>query len=460
MNNVDLSVQELAGFVAAVNDDDVPADTRKRATFVVADTLAVMLRGSVTDGAARLIAESRSLGQATVISPAFPRVDVDEATLLNAVAACSTELDEGTRPTGHPAMHILPPVLAKAQVDVLPGRRFLTAFLLGYEVQARLQRSARLRPPVHCHGNYGHVGVAAALAWLGGADAATTASAMNGAASFAAATSYSLPYAGATIHSAAPAMSGLTALTVNRLIQAGFTTFPGSVGEVFGSVLGESFTAGPLTAGLGENWAVDDAYVKFHSTCGHVHPVIESLIDAVGADASPDRARWELGTSIDPHTIERVTVRVSTRAAELDALPDDLTPLAARFSIPFSVATALVHGSASVAAFEGFALTDPRIRQLARRVTVQADPDYDTVFPDIHRAEVELLFTSGRVLSGRCENPYGNPRNRASDDDIRVKFEALVGVAAPELDATGLWTTVMHCDERLSMRGFPLPAEF
>lgn len=459
MTGINSSVQELARFIAAVGDDDIPAATRRRAAFVMADTIAVMLRGSVTEAAAGLISGARAIGLATVVAPLFPRVDVEEATLLNAVSACSTELDEGTRPTGHPAMHILPPVLAKAQAESVSGRRFLTAFVLGYEVQARIQRSARLRAPIHCHGNYGHVGVAAALSWLRGADAHATAAAMNGAAAFASATSYSLPYAGATIHSAAPAMSGLTALTVDRLITAGFSAFDGSVAEVFGSILGERFEAEPLTDDLGSAWAVNDGYVKFHSTCGHVHPVIEALIDAVKETASPARARWELGACIDPGTVERVIVRVSARASELNALPKELTPLAARFSIPFCVATALVHGSASAAAFERSALDDPGIRQLAERVAVQADQGFDAVFPGIHRARVELHLTNGLVLTGACENPYGNPQNRASDDDIMVKFKSLIREAAPELDAIGLWTTMMHCDDRVSMRGFPLPPD-
>ncbi|WP_341952974.1 MmgE/PrpD family protein [Salinibacterium sp. TMP30] len=455
-SNFEPSVQELARFVAATTGDHIPSATRRRASFVISDTIGVMLRGSVTDLAHRLIDGSQNTGPATVISPLFQRVDIEEATLLNAVSACSTELDEGTRPTGHPAMHILPPVLATTQANDASGRRFLTAFILGYEVQARIQRAARLRPPIHCHGNYGHVGVAAALAWLRGADAIATAAAMNAAAAFASATSYSLPYSGATIHSAAPAMSGLTALTVDRLMAVGFSAFDRSVTEVFGSILGERFEEGPLTENLGASWAVNDGYVKFHSTCGHLHPVVDALIDAVREDTSPERARWELGARIDPRTVARVSVRVSERAAELDALPELLTPLAARFSIPFSVATTLVHGAASAAAFEGAALTDPDIRQLAERVTIQSDSKYDAVFPDVHRARVELEFTSGRVLTGSCENPYGNPKNRALDEDIGAKFIALVSEAAPELDAIALWATTLACDDRISMRGFPL----
>ena len=278
---------------------------------------------------------------------------------------------------------------------------------------------------------------------------------MNGAAGFASATSYSLPYAGATIHTAAPAMSGMTALTVDRLVRAGFTAFPGSVREVFGSILGDRIDAAPLVDGLGEDWAVDQGYVKFHSTCGHIHPVIESLADALRKPGDAAGVPWQLGARVEPEEIESVTVHVGVRASELDGLPDVMTPLAARFSIPFSVATAITNGAADASAFEGNALTDPGIRALAERVTVHPDPDYDDMFPVFHRARVEIRFRNGRVSHGRCENPYGNPQNRASDEDIRWKFESLVGEVMPPAAVTPLWSAAIEVDTRKSMSGFP-----
>lgn len=455
MTDIDAAVGELAVFVANLTDDDIPVATRRRAAHVVADTLGVMLRGSATEGAGRLIEQRRTTGACTIVSKRYPAADVEEATLLNAVSACSTELDEGTRPTGHPAMHILPPTLAAAQAAGLSGEAFLTAFVVGYEVQTRLQRAAHLRAPVHCHGNYGHVGAAAALSKLRGASSGETSTAMNGAAGFASATSYSLPYAGSTIHTAAPAMSGLAALVVDRLVQAGFSSFPGSVREVFGSILGDRIDAAALVDGLGGAWAVDQGYVKFHSTCGHVHPVIESLADALRKPEDAAGLPWQLGDRIDPEEIESVRVHVGVRASELNGLPEVMTPLAARFSIPFSVATAITHGGAEPSAFEGSALTDPGIRALAERVTIHADPAYDEEFPAFHRARVEIRFRNGRVSHGQCENPYGNPQNRATDEHIRWKFESLAAEVMPPAAVDPLWRAAIDVDKRTSMSGFP-----
>lgn len=453
MNTQQHPVTSFAEFVAGVTDDLIPASTRTRAARVIADTLGVMLRGSVTADASVMIAQPHPEGASSIIAPGFPRTDAREAMLLNALSTCTAELDEGARPTGHPAMHLLPPLLATAQRDEVSGRGFLTSFIVGYEAQGRLQRAARLRPNVHCHGNLGNVGVAAGLAWMRGASATQIAAAMQAAAAFASATSYSLPYSGATVHSAGPAISGMVASTMDRLVSAGYTANPESIEEVFGTLLGDGFAAEELDASLGEQWAVDTGYVKFHATCGHAHPVVEALIDATrGLGPSASRLPWLLDTGFDPDSIERVIVWVSPRAAELDARPPLETPLAGRFSIPFVTATTLAHGRADIEAFERAALDDPRICALANRVEMRVDPLYATVFPSRHLGRVEIQTADGRILVGNCENPYGNAEHPASDEHVRQKFEQLVGEAlTPEL-APALWARLCGIDSEPRVR--------
>lgn len=443
----------LAEFVAGVTDNLIPASTRARAARVVADTLGVMLRGSVTADASRMIAGPHPEGASSIVAPGFPVTDAREAMLLNALSTCTAELDEGARPTGHPAMHVLPPLLAAAQRDQLSGTRFLTAFIVGYEAQARLQRAARLRTSVHCHGNLGNVGVAAGLAWMRGAAASQIAAAMQAAAAFASATSYSLPYSGATVHSAGPAITGMVASTVDRLVAAGYTANPGSVEEVFGSLLGDGFAADELDSSLGEHWAVETGYVKFHATCGHAHPIVEALIDATRrASAAPGALPWLLDTRFDPDSIARVVVWVSSRAVELDARPPLATSLAGRFSIPFVTATTLAHGRADIAAFERAALEDPRICALANRVEMRVDPNYAAVFPSRHLGRVEIHTVDGRILVGNCENPYGNAENPASNEHVKQKFEQLVGEVLEAETATALWARICGIDSEPNIR--------
>lgn len=448
-------IRELSEFLSELRWEDVPEEVRSRACQVVADTLAVTLAGAELELPTALRSTDEATGESVLLAPGLPRTSAQQAAFLNAVAACSAELDEGIRPTGHPAIHVMPVALAQAQALDLAGTDFLLALVVGYEVQARLQRAVRLRSNVHCHGNFGDLGAVAALKRLRGARAGEFASALNGAANFASATSYSLPYAGATVHSGAPAVSGSVAFLVDRLTAVGYTGYDDSVGEVFGEILGTEFDPAPLTERLGDEFMIGQGYVKFHSACGHAHPVLDALVEAFGPASSP----WTIAP-IDPDEVRRVEVTVSERAGELHRVPDaerDVHSLAmaARFSIPFSTALFLAYGEAGVAAYSAPRITDPRVRALAGRVELRADPQLDALFPDIHRAAVTVEFVDGRRVSGECGNPYGNAMNPAAEQHVRQKFGELVGGSARRDDAAALWDGVMDLASLERIRSFP-----
>ena len=95
-----------------------------------------------------------------------------DAAFVNGVAGTMLELDEGNSfARGHPGIHVLPAVLAAQPLAEVSGRAFLTAFVLGYEIGARIGAASRLRPTVHPHGTWGTVGAALAVAKLDGAEA-------------------------------------------------------------------------------------------------------------------------------------------------------------------------------------------------------------------------------------------------------------------------------------------------
>src|SRR6185295_10101281 len=96
--------------------------------------------------------------------------------------------------------------------------------------------------------------------------------------------------------------------------------------------------------------------------------------------------------------VERVivtTIPFGPRMAD----PAPASMLAAKFSIPYAVAAALVLGRADVPAFVEPALSDPRIRSLAARVEVRVDPRMSPRTVDYPTARVEVMLKDGRTLS-------------------------------------------------------------
>lgn len=431
-------VAELADFLMSTRREDLPADVVAHAGLVLADTLAVTISGSRDDQVTRLAETAVEAGPCVLWRAGFPHTSAAEATLVNAVAATTTELDEGARPTGHPAIHVVPTALAQAQATGASGADCVRAIVLGYEAQARLQRACTLRPGVHCHGNLGNVAAITAHAALAGWSGARLAAGLNAAAAFAATTTYDLCYAGATVRNAAPAVSAQTALLARRLVESGFSAWDGSVVQVFGSVLGDSFTPAELVKGLGESWSISDNYVKFHAACGHTHPVLDSLRSAFDGLDRDVEYPWSIRLPFRPEDVTEVEVSVGTRAAELSAT-HVTSPLGAKFSIPYAVASFLVHGDSGPLAYEEPVLHDPRVRALAGRVRLVVEEEFDRRWPREHHGRVTVRLADGTTWTGSTANPYGNPENRADRADVESKFLGLVRPVVGEHAARSLW---------------------
>lgn len=447
---------ELATFVADTGYRDLPPAVGVRARLIAADTIGVVLRGSVEPEMQALYRRLPAGSGARILRAGFPAANPETAALANATAACFMELDEGARPTGHPAAHVLPPALALAQTEGRSGPEFLTALVLGYEVQARIQRAARLRWPVHPHGNFGHVGAVAALGKLAGWNAEQIRQGMNAAAALAMATSWTPCLVGATVRNAFPGLTATTALTVKLLVESGFTGYDGALGETFGEVLGEGFDPAELADGLGARYGMLANYFKFHAACALNHPVLDALATALGTPLSHGQYPPLQASSLPaPEAVRQVRVRVAERSTRLavSARPNQLS---AKFSIPFAVATFLVHGASGPDSFRGDALTDPRVQTLAGKVVVAGDPGFSARWPAEAVADVAVELADGRTLAGTCTNPFGSSDEPPTPADLQAKFLTLTATILTEQEQARVWTAALAVDQRPNMSRFPL----
>lgn len=442
------ATRTLAEFVAATRYEDLPAEVVAHAKRTIADTVAVITRGAVSAELEALTERmaAKAPGRSVLLQPSFPTAGAAPAAFVNATASCFLELDEGCRPTGHPAIHVLPATLALGQELQAPGRALITAVVLGYEVQARIARAARLTPPVHCHGTLGNPAAAAAAGWLSGWDASRLAAGMNVAATLATCTTYSLCHTGATVRNVAPAISAQQAFTVRDLVESGFTAYDDAVAEVFGQVLGDAFDARELTADLGEDYALLHNYTKFHATCGGAHPALDALVDALGAAPAPGTFPWRVEHELRLEDIDVIDARTSQRDAGLGHLPRP-NALSAKFSIPFAFGALLVRGCVDPGAFEGEALHDERVWRLAEKVRVHGDDALDARWPDEAIADVTIRFADGRTLTGSCGNPYGSPHHQADPRDVEAKFRWLLGDVLAETEIDALWSSTLGLDD-------------
>jgi 2-methylcitrate dehydratase PrpD len=341
---------------------------------------------------------------------------VEPATLLTGIAACVLELDEGNKHArGHPAAHVLPVTLAVGAAVDAGGEAVLTAFLAGHEVAARFGRATRLNAGVHPHGHYGATGAAAAAARLLGLDAGGIAAAIDAAAGLALAPPFESALAGSFVRNTWLGVAGTHGLLAAQLAAAGLATVDGTAATSLGGILG-SLDPGPLTEQLGERYDITLGYLKRHAACSFTHPAVDAVLDLVAG-------------GLDHRQVRGIRVETHALAAPL-ARTEPPTRLAAMFSIPHTVAAALVRGALDPEATGPAARTDPEVRRLAAATTVVHRADFDDRAPAERPARVTLRLVDGSERSREVPNPVGDadyhPLGR---DGVRAKLHALLGAS-------------------------------
>lgn len=418
----------LTRFAATLEHDDIPAEVAAHARLVVADTVGAMLGGATTDPVAAFVQHTcdRTAGTTPIVghnATTTPHL----AAFANGTAATVLELDEGHKfAAGHPASHVLPALLAEPGPEVaVDGDRFLTSFVAGYEVAARVGRACYpLADGYHPHGVWGPVGAAVAVARYRGYEPVAVDHAARIAAEDAQHTLMATATEGATVRDAFAGGANLSGLLAADLAAAGFSGTDRGIERHLSLATADGVEADEFTAELGTRWDVTLGYFKRHAACRYTHPALDALEDLPIDDLAPA-------------DIERVRVETYPAAAELsDSRP--ATGLQARFSIPFAVATRLTHGTSGKVAFVESAI-DAETLALAERVTVEATAEFDAAVPDERSARVTVRTTDAREHSHVVTHAKGGAERPYEEAEIYEKFRELATPVLGESQAAALW---------------------
>src|SRR5205814_9486298 len=133
--------QTLARFVADTQWDGIPDPVKHEAKRALLNFFAVALTGCRTgpiELALKSLAEFSGGKQATIIGRS-ERIDALSAAFLNAAGANVFDYCDTHLPTVvHPTAPLAPAVLAMAELRRATGPEFLTAFVLGFEIECRI----------------------------------------------------------------------------------------------------------------------------------------------------------------------------------------------------------------------------------------------------------------------------------------------------------------------------------
>ncbi|HEV7267551.1 MAG TPA: MmgE/PrpD family protein [Falsiroseomonas sp.] len=424
-------LEEWSSFAARIRFADLPREVAQRTRLALLDCIGAIAAGAQETEtqalAARMIAREGS-GEAPVIGlPHAARPGT--AAFLNGTSGTMLELDEGNQyARGHPAIHVVPALLAAPRGD---GAGLLMALAIGYEFGSRVGIASKLNVAMHPHGTWGTLGAATGVAKLHGANAAEFRGVINMAASLGLATSRKTMLEGGTVRNTYAGVSNMLGLTVWDLVRAGFEGERDGVGTIFGHVSASDFRPDEMVAELGTRWEVARNYFKRHAACRYTHGALDALGQIVAKTGA-----------LQPDQVRSIEVKTYVWAAQLDS-PLAPNMLAAKFSIPFALATTIVHGAATVSAFRGPARENPAVQALARRVTVNEDPAFTAQLPGLRPARVRLTLADGSVHGAEVTTNRGDTEDPYTEAEVRAKFRELADAVYGQARAQAIEEAVL-----------------
>lgn len=404
------------------------------ATWMVLDTLTVALAGSrMESDVVRSVGATMSRTSGEGASAAFPigrRLSPPAAAAVNACAVHSIDYDDSYMAGGvkaHFSSSIVPTAMAVAEDTHATGAQFLDAVVRGFEVAARLGHA--ITPSIverwHPTGVVGVVGCAAAAASLLELRGETAEIALGLAADHASGTRFCLASGDATksLHAAFAAHDGIMgAYMANDGLPGPMGFLEGTKGfcETYvGRVPDLSFPADP------------DGRALIELNCTKFFPVMHAL-HAAAEVAEAIAARRPVDS---PDEIARIVVTQSTTHAAFGAYFDPETELAARLSLPFTVAATLIDGVCTIDQFTKARLADLNFRSLMQRVRIEASEDIEREFGSRVASRVEVTYADGSVETGFAADPLGFPERPATADQRLVKARALLRRVMSDDDA-------------------------
>jgi 2-methylcitrate dehydratase PrpD len=151
-------------------------------------------------------------------------------------------------------------------------------------------------------------------------------------------------------------------------------------------------------------------YFKLHSCCRYNHGTLDALDELAARGGLPDA-----------QDIERIDVHTYGLAAELDD-PAPANTLAAKFSVPFAVATRIVNRSSALESFTWEQVRNPKVLALAERVRLIHDPAMSARLPMERPARVTLQLKNGQQQIGQAGVNRGDDASPYTREELRGKF--------------------------------------
>ena len=408
--------RHLATHIAALNYAALPPKVEQMTRRALLDALGVML------GASGLAAEAKPFHALALASPGPARLLAggtaapEAAALANGALAHALDFgDVFDLGPAHPNAALVPAVLALADLVPVTYGALLTAMAAGSDLACRMslagvrtfEEGGWYPPPL-----VGTIGAAAGCARLLDLDADGVVQAMGLAmlsVSFPAEIKYD---GGGTMRAVREGFAAKAAVGAALLARSGARAFaePLAGKGGFFAVYAGGVKADLLCDQLGTRFMGAEISFKPWPACRGTHAYIEAALALRAHCIVADIAAIHVETGLVQEML------VAPRADKIRPA----SAMAAKFSIPFCVALALVDGAVWLDSFGDDKRNDPALLDLAAKVVAERNPAWGHA--EASSGSLTLILKDGTRLHQAVPHARGHAGNPLRDADLIAKF--------------------------------------
>jgi 2-methylcitrate dehydratase PrpD len=404
--------------------ENIPVAAVEAVKKEIIDSLATALGGSTKAGVGALVDIIKEWGgskQSTIIAYGI-KCPAPNAAQVNGTMIHALDYDDG-----HPValVHIgcvaVSTCFAVAErMGGVNGKEFITAMALGADFLARLALASRpgsslITSGWHPTTLYGYLGAAAMAGKLMGLDEDKMVNAI-GIAYHQCAGNTQCGMDGALTKRMGPGLAAKGGITSALMAERGITGVKNSLegkAGMFNLYHGGDYDPKILTADLGKRFEGMNIGDKAYPCCGFTHPFIDAILSL--------KARHTIKNEQIKEVIAYGGHSAYGLCEPLEVKRAPKTIVDAQFSVPWTIATALVKGKVTPDDFTEEAIRKEEILQISKRVTGKFVPEMSR--HGVGPGKVTIVTSDGIEYSEEVEYFLGSIEKPMTFDDCATKFK-------------------------------------
>jgi len=341
------------------------------------------------------------------------------ACYTNGTTGHAVELDDCTNEGGgHPAVTIMPAVLAMAEETGASGKEVLTAIAVGYETFIKIGKASNYQSlfvrgfhPTALLGMFGATMAASHLLGLN-IDQATNAMGIVGSYVSGNLECYTDGSYTKRLHGGTSSSAGVTAALLAKKGYTGPKTILEGPRGFFHAYCTDSRLEELFKTGTPE---IENVSFKPHACCRFNQAGIDAVLELF----EENRIDWRM--------IKSILIELAATPYNIVGQPSEIkfNPRSAvdgQFSAPYSVAIACIERKAFLEEYTNESVKRPDVLDCMKKITVKHSPELDRFFPESFPTKITITTEDEKTYAREVRYPKGDPENPLSWDEILRKF--------------------------------------